>query len=686
MGDDDPTCVVKMIKDLRSGSGGYQRNSLTSSGLRLSSASYIPSSSIIGDIDSDDSKRTPKRPRLDETNTSLNRSSLDGVPGSPWEWRRLRGEVISLRTRLSHQEATVDQLHGVRRQMEQVFDKEKKLFEMQAEQDKQSIKLLEARLDMARRTIQEAKEAQANAEKEAAQVKMKLDQKTLALMNDNTRLQDETRQANNQHQQQFKTSDCNEDVTEKTLKLEAAENRILQLEESLREARSGQQKSELLELEVQNLKMKIEKLESERSLCEEGKAMAARAARASDLERELHAANKLVSTLREAVKGKLLLEEQICSMQQRVQHTEKLELRIAKLEAQRAELLSQIREYESIGITGGPIAIKKELQRLQQTELILTAEEGQLKSKMESAQRECQNLSKKYEEVKMIANDMTVVREKLNKLVSRLQKKMMLVTRERDSYRQQLDLYEKEMTVDGHSVLTERVPALERAIDGYRELVTKLESDLEAAEDCVQKGQCQRLREEIERLQGELEHRALKGDFNCNARILHFKMNPAALAEKQAEEKYEALLREVEELRARTASGTLNLGPIGSSVQAQEIAELKQTNEIKITRLKEAFKAASQEYRQACYQLFGWRVDRTKEGRYKLSSQYAESPDDFLFFQVGEDGVDLLETDFSATLSSLIECHLQRQHSVPMFINAVQVELFSQQTAATVTS
>lgn len=96
--------------------------------------------------------------------------------------------------------------------------------------------------------------------------------------------------------------------------------------------------------------------------------------------------------------------------------------------------------------------------------------------------------------------------------------------------------------------------------------------------------------------------------------------------------------------------------------------------------MTEAFKASSQEYRQACYQLFGWRVDRTKEGYYKLLSQYAESPDDFLFFHVREEGVDLLETAFSTNLSSLIEQYLQRQHSVPMFLNAVQSDLFSQQT------
>ena len=110
------------------------------------------------------------------------------------------------------------------------------------------------------------------------------------------------------------------------------------------------------------------------------------------------------------------------------------------------------------------------------------------------------------------------------------------------------------------------------------------------------------------------------------------------------------------------------------------MTELKQTHEIKIARLKDAFKSSSQEFRQACYQLFAWRVDRTKEGMYKLSSQYAESPNDFLFFQIDNSGVNLLETPYSATLTNLIERYLKVQHSVPMFLNALQSELFEQQT------
>lgn len=79
-------------------------------------------------------------------------------------------QVVSLKTRLSHQEATVQQLHKIRRQMEEMFEKEKNLLQIQLEQDKQTIQQLEVRLGVARRTIQDAREAQVAAEKEWCQV------------------------------------------------------------------------------------------------------------------------------------------------------------------------------------------------------------------------------------------------------------------------------------------------------------------------------------------------------------------------------------------------------------------------------------------------------------------------------------------------------------------------------------
>lgn len=676
MSDKDPTSVIEMIKDLRSGSEAFKRTSGVS--LRFSGTAY---NQTFGDNES--CNISPKRPRLDDSNnSSLNRTESDVAPGSPWEWRRLKGEVVSLKTRLSHQEAAVQQLHKIRRQMEEVFEKEKSVLEMQVEQDKQTIKQLEVRLDMSRKTVQEAREAQAAAEKELFQVKTSLEQKTMSLLNENAKLVNDLKHTPTQRPV---TSPKNTvDITETQMKLEAAEARIVQLEDRLKQFQNTQQEFELQHVELQSLKIKLEKLESERALWEEGKLLVARAAKAGELEKELNIARETIITLKESVKGKLLLEEQMANIMKRLEYTENVEQQVATLEAKRSELLLRLSQYESIGISGGPAALKRELNRLQQAELVLKAGEGQLRSKLDSVTREIQGLSKSCEEAKALAADATAAKEKLNKVVSLLQKKMMLVTRERDSYRQQLDLYEKEMTLDGNNPAIERLPALERAIEGHREQIAKLEPDLYAIDQATQQEECNKLKEEIERLKAELEHRALKGDFNCNARVLHFIMNPAAIAEKQAEEKQKALLQEVEELRAKV--GTAGTSAFTSSLQAQEIAELKQSHEIKIARLKEAFKSSSQEYRQACYLLFGWRVNRTKEGRYKLSSQYAESPEDFLFFQVGEEGVDLLETTFSATLGPLIEQYLQRQNSVPMFLNAVQSDLFNQQTVTNVMS
>ncbi|XP_066589781.1 mitotic spindle assembly checkpoint protein MAD1-like [Prorops nasuta] len=679
--DDNPTGVIKLIKDLRSGADAYNRSSALP--LRLSGMGYTPS--VLND--SSDVTHACKRQRVDESNNSLNTSDNE-TSATPWEWKRLKAEVVSLKTRLSAQEATVQQLHTIRRQMEEVFQKEKSFLEMQVQQEKQMIKQLEVRLDHARQNVQEAQKAQALAERQlmtSQQTKGNWDQKTVLLLNENAKLLEDLKHTSMQESihRPKESSEASEN-NHAQLKLEAAEKRILQLEETLKESRISQKDFELQNVELQNMKLTIERLESERALWQESKQVVARAAKAIELEKELIVAKETIAALRESVRGKLLLEEQMANVSKRLEHTEKLEQQVATLEAKQSELVHCIKEYESIGISGGPMALRRELNRLQQAEIVLTAEEGQLKSKLNAVQRENQSLSKNLEEIRIVAADTASTKEKLNKLIGRLQKKMILVTRERDSYRQQLDLYEKEMTVDTNNALTERIPALERVIDGYRELVTKLEGDLQIAEGGYDRDEYNKLKAEIERLKGELEHRALKGDFNCNSKVVHFTMNPAAIAEQQAEERQKALLRELEELRVKVMAGAGNAS--ASSLQMQEINELKQTHEIKIARLKEAFKASSQEYRQACYQLFGWRVDRVKEGRYKLSSQYADSPDDYLFFHVTDESVELLETTFSATLGELMEQYLQRQHSVPMFLNAVQSDLFAQQTVTNVLS
>lgn len=101
------------------------------------------------------------------------------------------------------------------------------------------------------------------------------------------------------------------------MKLEIVEARAAMLEERMKESFKMQQDYELQNVELQNMKIKLEKLESERALWEEGKLLVGRAARANDLEKELNMAKKTIAVLKESVKQKLLLEEQMANMTQR---------------------------------------------------------------------------------------------------------------------------------------------------------------------------------------------------------------------------------------------------------------------------------------------------------------------------------------------------------------------------------
>jgi len=91
MDNQDPTSIINMIKDLRSGAESYRRS--VGVPLRFSGTGYIASKFNESSDDSVTSP-TPKRLRTDESDTSKNnKTQSDSVPGSPWEWRRMKGEV-----------------------------------------------------------------------------------------------------------------------------------------------------------------------------------------------------------------------------------------------------------------------------------------------------------------------------------------------------------------------------------------------------------------------------------------------------------------------------------------------------------------------------------------------------------------------------------------------------------------
>ena len=290
-------------------------------------------------------------------------------------------------------------------------------------------------------------------------------------------------------------------------------------------------------------------------------------------------------------------------------------------------------------------------------------------------------------------------------LLKKLQRKLLLVTRERDSYKSILDNYEKEMTITGDDFGQDRIVALEKNLEEYRAMVEMLEDE---KKDVVPRGSSsdsqeieklktnlKALEERNQRLLTELERRAIKGDFDpAETKVIHFSNNPFASAvDKRAREMTELELENAS-LKARiqlleegqTKDLTLMVGAKVEEGEGQKVKELNaelEKSQKKEKRMMEAFSKTSQDFREVVFSLTGYRIDKLQDNRYRLRPQYAQNQEDNFLFEKSEDGeISMLESEFSLEVEDLMEQHLEKNNSLPMFLAAVIRKLFDQEKAA----
>ena len=318
-------------------------------------------------------------------------------------------------------------------------------------------------------------------------------------------------------------------------------------------------------------------------------------------------------------------------------------------------------------------------------------------------------------------------------LIKRFKRKLLLIVKERDSYKGVLDTYEKEITFTGTDFEKDRVQSLENVIVTYRETIESLENQLakyqgvshEAVllESDVQKGspvqskqiseeESAKIRSELEKMENqlntalaqkealelELECRAIQGDYNpTDTKVLHFRNNPMQQATEEHSLRLSKLQGDNESLKTRiklleegqSKDLTLLVGQkMEENVSSQEVQELKEqlkSKDIQKQRLLEAFSNTSKSFREVCCQLTGYRIDGLQNNQFRLTPTYAENPtDDNLLFRLEQGGeLSMLDTPFSSQLTELIDLHLIRQNSIPVFLAAVIMDLFSRQTFET---
>ena len=463
-------------------------------------------------------------------------------------------------------------------------------------------------------------------------------------------------------------------------------------------------------------KLKVDKLKGELEANQE--AVIQRSVMREKLERydELHTENiRLRSTnklLTETAENAALLKEKLKQMEgdrrrmeARCQKTHEIsaELEVARAVNRDWGMLVadwvSAEDRDSLGLdAGAEISVstaRKVVRAWQERELAyvekvntFTHTEADLKTK----------LGAETEDKARLETEVTRVRQEQDaqaRLVKKLQRKLLLVTKERDSFKGILESYEKEMTVTEDNVFQDKINALEKTNAEYKAMIDMLEEDRgeaaapitvvdNSAELNELKIKIQSVTEKNLQLELELERRAIKGDFNpTDTKVIHFLNNPTSRAvEKRAAEMSE-LVNENTALKARiqlleegqTKDLTLMVGAKVEEGEGEKVKELKvnlEKAEKREKRMMEAFKKTSKEFREVVAELTGYRIDVLSNNIYKLIPRDADTSEDNLMFQKMDDGeICMLESDFSLEFGELMEEHLEKHNSIPMFLAGI---------------
>ncbi|KAM7143622.1 mitotic spindle assembly checkpoint protein MAD1 isoform 3-T3 [Molossus nigricans] len=427
------------------------------------------------------------------------------------------------------------------------------------------------------------------------------------------------------------------------------------------------------------------------------KNMKSELVRLPKMERELKQLKEENAYLREMRETNGLLREEMEGLQRKLSRQEKMQEHLVDLELEKERLLVKLESWERLDQTTGlsirtPEDLSRFIVELQQRELALKDRNGSITSSARELDKVRQQLQEEVRQVSAQLLEERKKRETHEALARRLQKRVLLLTKaqlsqaleELGGQKQRADMLEMELKV----LRSQAGPAEQSALLS-REEVSELRLKIEELE-----GERSRLEEDKRKLEAQLEHLTLQGDYDqSKTKVLHMSVNPASEAQRSLRQDQARLQEECERLR-KLVCALERGGPVPADLEAsclpsaKEVAELEKqvaSAELKNQRLKEVFQSKVQEFRKVCYTLTGYQLDITRESQYRLTSMYAEHKDDCLVFKAtGPSGttMQLLETEFSRTVPELIEQHLLRQDSIPAFLSALTLELFSRQTLA----
>ncbi|KAM9769739.1 mitotic spindle assembly checkpoint protein MAD1 isoform 1-T2 [Menidia menidia] len=613
------------------------------------------------------------------------------------------------------------------------------------------IKKLEEREMEATKNLSEQVEANRALRRNLEGMSKKLEERDTNLNTANqtiSSLKDELRELNQKIQNQDST------ISTQTLEKEELQEQLDLQRRKYQEVSQQCQTLQAAQSSCSEHIIKIKELERRLALQEQDmaivKTVKSEVARVPDMEKELKHLRDENAFLRESRENCSLLKEEAEGLRKKLERMEKTKEDLVNMELEKERLAEKLHAWENLGQSTGlnirkPEDLSREVIQIQQREIALKEQNYRLNSRVRTVERSLPELRAELHQQGCKTLEEQKRREAQDALVRRLQKRVLLLTKERDGMRAILESYDSELASTEYSPqLSKRLREAEEVLQRTQNHNTEMEAQLTKAQEetgvlkiqlqtveleleSLKKQQAatadgsslatkeemsilrqkiedleterQRLEEQKNTLEMRLERHNLQGGYDpTKTRVVHFKMNPTSVAKQQRQQEVEGLQEEVARLRELVRSlqdgGTgahshqdsslynpslsLSLPP---SKEVLDLRKQMECSELRNQRLKEVFQKKIQEFRTVCYVLTGYQIDITTENQYRLTSVYAEHMNDSLLFKKGSNtNMQLMETEFSKTLEEMVALHLHHQKSIPAFLSAVTLDLFSRQT------
>ncbi|KAI8035020.1 mitotic spindle assembly checkpoint protein MAD1-like [Drosophila gunungcola] len=390
----------------------------------------------------------------------------------------------------------------------------------------------------------------------------------------------------------------------------------------------------------------------------------------------LRKSNKNLHTL---IGDKLLLEEQVNDYKERLERDDGVRAEAASLQVKLTHAEQEIVEWAQVAqdhclanTMASPMALRGRIETLLQQDLIHVAEKGSSESVRKHLQETVSDLEVKCALYLKNIEDMNIELKRHTNYEEQLQRKLMIVSQERDVSKHLMKNFEKDMRMSYISVMDStqdvqvriRVNTLERTVADYKKMCDLQESQIEdlrqqavpaapfgAGYDSVRK-EMDTLRLENDRLRRRKEDLELAMMDRLEAQVKNFKVlnleeNPAADAPEDSNNSMEYLKQSNKKL----------------------LADLKQ-----LKTEKDDLKAAQNAYRNVCYWLLGYKIDCIGgRSSYRIASRFAKHPDEYLDITLYRSRrLSVLDSSYSQTVCPPIHQYLTNNDFPSFFANLTQ--------------